>query len=137
MISKIKRIAISSGYGGFSVPDVLKDEYEKRQEASARNPRLILAEMLEEFKENCTESYPDAITAMNAIGSDYIRCGNDFYFRSSELGCIELSIIEVDSSRPWTMKCYDGLESIAYLDDFILIDDELNLYDCINLKYYD
>lgn len=38
------------------------------------------------------------------------------------------SILEVDTSRPWTISNYDGSEYIKYLDDYKLKDKELNYY---------
>lgn len=39
-----------------------------------------------------------------------------------------LSVYEVDTSRPWTIDSYDGCECIEYLDEYELIDKELNYH---------
>ena len=39
------------------------------------------------------------------------------------------SITEVDTTRPWTIKEYDGSEYIEYLDEYEIEDEELNYYE--------
>ena len=39
------------------------------------------------------------------------------------------SIIEIDTSRPWTIDEYDGAESVKYLDEIDLVDEDLNYYE--------
>jgi hypothetical protein len=44
-------------------------------------------------------------------------------------GTASFSIVDVDTTRPWTIEEYDGAEYIQYLDENKLIDKELNYYD--------
>lgn len=44
-------------------------------------------------------------------------------------GTSSFSIVEVDTTRPWTIEEYDGAEYIQYLDENKLIDKELNYYE--------
>jgi hypothetical protein len=39
------------------------------------------------------------------------------------------SIVEVDTTRPWTIEEYDGAEYIEYLDENKLVDEELNYHE--------
>lgn len=44
-------------------------------------------------------------------------------------GITTFSIVDVDTTRPWTIEEYDGAEYIQYLDENKLIDKELNYYE--------
>lgn len=42
---------------------------------------------------------------------------------------IELYLQEVDTSRPWVIRNYEGKEFIEYLDEYICVDVKSNLYE--------
>ena len=39
-----------------------------------------------------------------------------------------VSIVEVDTSRPWIVEEYDGSESIRYIDEFFCVSEEANFH---------
>lgn len=48
---------------------------------------------------------------------------------TSFYGTASFSIVDVDTTRPWTIEEYDGAEYIQYLDEHKLVDEELNYYE--------
>lgn len=133
---KIKRVVITSNYNDFKIPSMFEEEIKVILKESSRNTRIVLAELMDNLEINYNDEFSDPVDLMNKLSLDYLRNDNDFYFKVSDFQCLELSIVEVDSSRPWVIKCYDGLESIIYLDDYKLIDEELNLYELCECKEY-
>lgn len=128
-MEKIKRVVITSNYNDFKIPSMFEEEIKVILKEFSRNTRIVLAELMDNLEINYNDEISDPVDLMNKLRVDYLRYGNDFYFKVSDFDCLELSIVEVDSSRPWFIRYYDGLESIIYLDDYKLIDEELNLYE--------
>lgn len=52
--------------------------------------------------------------------NNYNPYGREFYV---------YRVVEVDISRPWTLKEYDGSYTVSYLDDMELINKDLNYYE--------
>lgn len=124
-----KRVVITNDYNDFNIPSMFEEELKVILKASSRNTRVVLAELMDSLEINYNDEFSDPLDLMDKLGVDYLRIGNDFYFKEFDFNCLGLSIVEVDSSRPWFIKYYDGLESIVYLEDYKLIDKELNLYE--------
>jgi len=58
---------------------------------------------------------------------ELLRRDNTFYFVNyGKRNCF--SIVEVDINRKWTISEYDGAEYIEYLDNYILVSEEINYY---------
>lgn len=55
-----------------------------------------------------------------------------YYYKSNEGYISSFSIIDVDTTRPWTIAEYDGAEYVQYLDEDKLIDKELNYWSKCN-----
>ena len=54
---------------------------------------------------------------------------NIYYVYNKECNYVSnFSIVEVDTTRPWTIEEYDGAEGIKYLDDMVCVDKELNYW---------
>lgn len=115
---RIKRVVINNCYNDFKIPSMFEEELKVILKDSSRNSRIVLAELMDNLEINYNDEFSDPLDLMNTIGVDYLRIDNDFYFKEFDFNCLELSIVEIDSSRPWFIKYYDGLENIIYLDEY-------------------
>ena len=57
---------------------------------------------------------------------------NRYYYKSNEGYISSFSIIDIDTTRPWTIAEYDGAEYVQYLDEDKLVDKELNYWSKCN-----
>lgn len=136
MENRFKRIVISSAYNDLEIPSMFEEKLNEIKKNANRNIRIILAELIDGLPVNYDASSTKVVEVMNELGTDYLRNNDTFYFRTSIYDWVELSIVEIDTSRPWILKNYDGLESVTYIDDFKVIDEELNLHECTNREFF-
>lgn len=136
MENRFKRIVISSAYNDLEIPSMFEEKLNEIKKNANRNIRIILAELIDGLPVNYDASSTKVVEVMNELGTDYLRYDDTFYFRTSIYDWVELSIVEIDTSRPWILKNYDGLESVTYIDDFKVIDEELNLHECTNREFF-
>lgn len=55
-----------------------------------------------------------------------------YYYKTNYNYISSFSIVDVDTTRPWTIKEYDNAEYIKYLDECKLADEELNYWENCN-----
>lgn len=128
------KILLFTNYGGCYVTPKMK-EIMKNYSIQARTGEVIdyvekssillqenynYKEIEKELKNNLDLIY---VITPNARSKYYIFYSIDYNHTNS------FSIVEVDTSRPWTIKDYDGSEYIEYLDKYELVNKELNYYE--------
>lgn len=134
------KVLLFTGYGGWDATPQMKKILNKYEEKGIRgrigeivdyveNNHVVyptickLPEMEKEFKNN-----KELIVKFEDIqknGYQKYTVYNDIGYS----GTVTFSIVEVDTTRPWTIEEYDGAEYIQYLDENKLVDEELNYYE--------
>lgn len=96
-----------------------------------------IGEIVEYVENNCVEYYAaDYVKASDAMKNNkdlivkYKMPLEDQYavWDANMHHPAFFSIVDVDTSRPWTIEEYDGAESVRYLDERKCIDEELNYW---------
>lgn len=131
---KIK-VLLFTGYGANTVTPAMKEIMLKY-----KGIKMCTCNELIEYVENSCVVYEDYNKIKydeftKLIRSNYEKIvtfktnPNVYYVYDRENHYVSIfSIIEVDTTRPWTIEEYDGSESIKYLDDMVCVDKELNYW---------
>lgn len=77
--------------------------------------------ILLEIKQRMRENHELIFTFKNFQGKYYA-------YNSNTHDSDKFSIVDVDITRPWTIEDYDGSEGIKYLDEWTLVDKDMNYY---------
>lgn len=124
----IKRIAINPSYGLFHIPS----QFLGKVNESDKNFRVVVAEYIDDLKDTHETINQDVYEKFRKSSDWYIKCGNHFYFRDLDdeyNQVFGLEIVDVDTSKKWKIKEYDGAEDIVYYSEPRLIDKELNMWE--------
>ena len=130
-MENLKKVLIFSSFGLNScTPEMEKILNKKRCPQNRVGEIIDYLEHKAVFMENDFDKIQDYLkkdknnlVKIEDKGRDiYIIWDDNVHWTSS------FTIKEVDISRPWTIEDYDGAERIHYLDDFELIDSQLNYY---------
>lgn len=121
-MKKIK-VLIFSGFGSSGYPKHISEQIKETNFPESRCGSII--EILELYPDksnidNLQEKYNSL-----QIG-EVLRNKNKFYFGKKPYN-ISCSIVEVDTSKRWTIDEYDGAEGIKYLEP-ICVSKELNYW---------
>ena len=128
------KVLLFSGYGGYACTKAMLDIMKKHN-----NIRSRFGEIVEYVENNCVDynryDYEEAYKAMKNNKDLIVRyvLGNNECRYSvwdnniNNPACF--SIVDVDTTRPWTIEEYDGAEYIKYLDERKLVDEELNYWE--------
>lgn len=136
MSNKIIKIALFTDNRGSGTPMFLKDEVDK----SSDYWRVALAKIMEELP--YTFNALDGVEQYEVYGNklingsiDYVKVaisstgrGDLYYFRSEKNSCpYKVEIVEVDTTYPWQIKHYNGIEFIESLSNKEVINEDINL----------
>lgn len=128
------KILVFNGYGPNNVTPKMKEIMDKNEGIKSRTGEII--HFIEEHAVKCSEE--DYVKMQKQMKKDpeMIVCYRStekvasYQIASSEVPYFcNFAIIDVDTSRPWTIDTYDGAENIKYLDERTLVDEELNYYE--------
>lgn len=130
MLSLVK-VIIKSGYSG-CFPDYL-NQFKMNNDIASRVDENTIARVEVDaipvksgqidtdcFKEDKNKLLVTERDVYVGWCSDYLMGG----------GIVTFRIVEVDTSKRWTIDTYDNSEGIEYLDDYTLVDKALNFWLC-------
>lgn len=133
--TKVK-VLIFSGYGADVCTPKMQEIMEKYEGVESRVGEIIdyvenVAVPFDSFEDagevesNLRANIETIVSAENNKG----LISTKYYLWDNELHSIKsFTIEEVDITRPWTIKDYDGSEYIRYLDERELVNEKLNYY---------
>ena len=131
------KILLFTGYGDSSGTPKMREIMKKYIGIRCRtgeiieyieNNRILFVD-LSEFTMNIAKNKMDND---NEIIVEFEGFDNKYHYKSNAGYMSSFSIVDVDTTRPWTIKEYDGAEYIEYLDENKLIDKELNYWNKCN-----
>lgn len=111
------KIAIFNSFGADFYPDKVKDKIKNKSLIDIRTKTLV--DFIEKEKDLIVPT-----DKINLKEGECIRYGNSLYVQG-DLYLSKITIVNVDTSRPWTISEYDGSEYIEYLD-YDIIDKNTN-----------
>ena len=105
-----------------------------------RTIRHRTGEMIEYIENNCINCEGRSLDYIKAqlgknnekilkIESQYCDNCDIYWIYDTKYGACVFSIVEVDTSRPWTINEYDSCEYVNYLDERKCLDEELNYWE--------
>lgn len=127
------KVLVFSGYGDSSGTPKMREIMKKHSGIRSRVGEII--DYVEEnrylfFDENSFEKKViELMRGNDDVIVEFIKYENKYYYKSPLGYMSTFSIIDVDTTRPWTIKDYDGAEYIKYLDENKLVDEELNYWE--------
>lgn len=130
------KVLLFTGYGGSTGTPKMREIMKKHIGIRCRVGEII--EYVEnnrvlfiDFDENSMNIAKSIMDDDNEIIVEFD--GRPVYCYKSNEGYISsFSIIDVDTTRPWTIAEYDGAEYVQYLDEDKLVDEELNYWSKCN-----
>ena len=130
------KVLLFSGYGGTTPTPKMTEIMNKYKGIRRRT-----GEIIKYVEDNCrvyggaaSEEVIKEIEALmkkdpNTIVTFLIN-RNVYYIWDVDMDSfVSITIQDVDTSRPWTIKEYDGAEFVSYLDDKKLVDEVLNYWE--------
>ena len=123
------KILLFTGYGGYAATPRMKEILNKYKGIRGRTGEIV------DYVENNHVVYDESqyfdAQRETKNNKELIVKIKDCYivYDANLYGIVPFSIVDVDTTRPWTIKEYDGAEYIQYLDENKLIDKELNYYE--------
>ena len=130
------KVLLFTGYGEAAYTPKMKEIMDSYKNSICKRAGFII----EYIESNC-EVYIDEKSMMKALeknNKDYEKIVSCKSFpgvycclnpTSRTTFVSSFSIVDVDITRLWTIEEYDGSEYIQYLDDYKLVDKELNYYE--------
>lgn len=132
------KVLVFSGYGGDPSTEKMKEIMKKQNGVRSR-----VGDIVDYIEKTCvlwdslggitqvkaaTKENPNLIVDSGQVIIDDVL-GKRYYVWDKKYASLSnFSILEVDSSRPWTIEEYDGAEYVAYLDEKKMYDEELNYW---------
>lgn len=132
------KILLFTGYGGYAATPQMKEILNKYKGIRGRVGEIVY------YVESNHVSYP-TISELPEVEKEFTKNkelivkfediqkhGYQKYMVYNSTGysnTTTFSIVNVDTTRPWTIEEYDGAEYIQYLDENKLVDKELNYYE--------
>lgn len=123
------KVILKGFFGEVTVPVGVMTKYKKALESGELwrfNKELI------EAIENLQKVENESKLIGNTVVCQNIENGKQYIFKAEALGYLNdifaLNIVEVDTSRPWTIEAEKAGEKIVYLDSYSLVDGEMNFY---------
>lgn len=120
-MKKIK-VVIFDGYGASGFPEHIQKQIKEQRFPECRCGSII--EILEKYPSEPRENLAEKHKKLRF--DEVLRCEDKFYFGVKPYN-ISCTIVEVDTSKKWTLSEYDGAEYIKYLD-YKCISEELNYW---------
>lgn len=115
-----KMIEIMNKNGGYTIKGRTGEVIEYI-ESNCVEYEQISNDNIIEIKQKMRENHELIFTFKNFQGKYYA-------YNSNTHDSDSFSIVDVDITRPWTIEDYDGSEGIKYLDEWTLVDKEMNYY---------
>lgn len=117
------KIAIFDSFGGDYLPKVVQEKVNE----IGRWDRQMFAEELDKLPYThevlTQESFKDDTDYLREKGSNKIYCiSNEYGHRMTS----SVSIVDIDTSKPWRIHIYDGAESIEYFNGVTVKNSETN-----------
>lgn len=123
------KVAIYKGFGVNKIPKRFQD---KVKDFSLEG-RIALAEEISKV-----EVYDGLLPLSEEILENYYKQGKDVIHvvtdKGEQLVCLEskcdcyiISVVEVDTEKPWRIGLYDGSEGIEYFDGLTVVNKEHNM----------
>lgn len=137
-MSNTIKVAVFSGYGGDGVPKEILDKMKCKEMYSAEF-RVELAKIIDELPINCFDvnGFVNYYKSMETDNPKvyYIKYLDGTRMRIYLKDCngyalkypVEVTICEVDTTKPWRVTEYDGAESIESLNKIRVVDEKYNM----------
>lgn len=84
------------------------------------------------FDDESMKTAKEKMDSDNEIIITSKNCQGKYYYKTDYSYITSFSIVDVDTTRPWTIEEYDCAEYIKYLDENKLVDEELNYWEKCN-----